>query len=186
MFLLKGWFWLTLLKVGALVFVGMMIAIQVPEIRYDLQPQKPVPVRKPEELTHERFPRATFVAVHGTPNFEKAFIYERYGLSYTYFNIEPYGLRLVVRTYEQVTDDWKQLDRFLGKLRPFEGQPFSYSIRHIYADRMEIEVPEDAFFLALDDVPELSGWQVGAAILATLIWLVMFYFFFLWGRRRRS
>ncbi len=182
--LLSKTFWLTILKVAALAFVALMIAAQVPEILYDLQPLEPVAVTGPEDLTRDRFGGNTFVAVQGTPNFDHAFVYERYGLRYTYFNLDPYGLRLVVRTYEQVSDDWKNLRRFVGRLRPFEGQPFSYSIRHIYKDRRGVDIPEDAFFLALDDVPGLSGWQVGASVFGAVLWIVMFYlfFFFPWAR----
>jgi hypothetical protein len=179
MFLFRKRFWLTVLKVLALAFVGWMITLQIPELQYDLGPETPVQITSPDQLTRERFPHATFVAIEGTPSFENAFIYRRYGLAYTYFNVEPYGLRLVARTYEDVTDEWTQLHRFVGKLRPFERQPFSYRIRDIYEDRHGVEVPQDAFFLALYDVPEVSGWQIGAVVFASVLWLVMLYLFFI-------
>ena len=183
MFLFKGKFWLTVLKVLFLAFVGAMLLVQIPELRYDLGDHVPVDVYTPEELTFERFPKATFVTVHGSPNFEKGFVYRRYGLNYTYFNIKPFGMRIVARTHDEVTDEWKRLDRFLGKLRPFNAQPFHYRIRDIYREKFRAEVPEDAFFLALDDVPRLSGWQIGAAGFSCVLWLVMFYFFFFFRRR---
>ncbi len=157
-----------------------MIGVQVPELIYDLGPKTPVTVSGSEELSHERFSRTTFVSIDGKPNFEQAFVYRRYGLAYTYFNIDPYGLRLVVRTYEKVSDDWKQLNRFLGKLRPFNHQPFYYKIRNIYDEKFEVEIPDDAFFMGLDDVPKLSGWQLGAVIFAGVLWVTMFYFFFIY------
>ncbi len=179
-----GRFWLTLLKVLALLFVGSMVIIQIPELSYDFGPQQPVEINGPEELTRSRFNKSTFASIEGTPNFDRAFIYKRYGLSYTYFTIEPYGINLVARTYEKVTDKWKDLTRFVGKLRPFNKQPFSYRIRQIYRDKFEEEVPEDAFFLALYDVPKVSGWQIGALIFASLLWGVMFYFFFFFKWKR--
>jgi hypothetical protein len=185
MFLLRKRFWLTVLKVFGLLFVGGMIWVQIPEILYDLGPKQPVNITDPDELSMERFGQAVFAAIHGKPDFENAFVYRRYGLGYTYFNVEPYGMRLVVRTYDKVTDEWKDLNRFLGKLRPFDGQPFSYRVRQIYDEKFQIEVPEKAFFLALDDVPRPSGWQLGAVVFAGVLWVAMFYLFFLYRRQGR-
>ncbi len=182
LFLLRARFWSGILKVLALLFVGSMILVQVPELLYDLGPKTPVSISGPDELSSSKFTRATFVSIKGTPDFEKAFVYKRYGLSYTYFNIKPYGMRIVVRTYLPVTDDWKKLNRFLGKLRPFKHQPFHYRIRDIYREKFDIPVEKNAFFLALDDVPHLSGWQAGAFIFATLLWIVIFYMFYFYKK----
>ncbi len=183
LFLLKKQFWLTLLKCSFLVFVGNMVLLQIPELSYDFGPKQPLEIAGLEELTSERLSKTTFVSIKGMPNFDKAFIYQRYGLNYTYFIIDPYGMRLVARTYEKVTDDWKNINSFLGKLRPFNKQPFSYRIRQIFKDRFQEEVPGNAFFLALYDVPEPNAWQIGAVIFSSLLWLILFYFFFI--RRRR-
>ena len=179
MFLLKKRFWLFVLKVLCLVFVAGMLAVQIPNLRYALGPKTPAPVETPEGLSRDRFGAAAFVSIQGRPDFDQAFVYKRYGLSYTYFTVQPYGLRLVVRTHETVTDDWRGINRFLGKLRRFERQPFSYRIRQIYHDRFGVDIPDDGFFLSLDEVPRLSGWQAGATIFALVLWLVLFYFFFL-------
>jgi hypothetical protein len=144
-----------------------------------------VKISRPEDLSIGRIGHATFVSIRGRPTFERAFVYRRYGLSYTYFNVEPYGMHLVVRTYDRVTDEWKDLNRFLGRLRPFKRQAFSYRIRQIYREKFQVEVPEDALFLALDDVPRLNGWQLGTAAFAGILWLVMFYLFFLFRRGGR-
>jgi hypothetical protein len=186
LFFLRKVFWLNSLKILALLFVGAMIRLQIPELRYDLQPAKPVFITAQEEMTQERFSDSTFVSISGTADFDRAFIYSRYGLSYTYFNVKPYGMRLVVRTYNPVTDEWKDLNRFLGKLRPFNDQPFSYRIRAIFQDKYQAEIPEDAFFLGLEDIPKVSGWQIGAVIFAGTLWLVMFYMFFLFGRTKKT
>jgi hypothetical protein len=182
MFLLNKRFWLTIVKVLGLLFVVAMVWWQIPELRYDLSPKQPVEIRTRGDMSPDQFSRTTFVLVHGRPDFARAFIYQRYGLSYTYFTIEPYGMHLVVRTYEKVTDEWRALNRFLGKLGPFDRQPFSYRVRDIYQERFQVDVPENAFFLALDDVPRLSGWQVGGVIFAGALGLAMFYLFFLFRR----
>ena len=51
-------------------------------------------------------------------------------------------------------------------------------------EKFQVPVGEDAFFLALDDVPRLSGWQVGALIFASLLWIVMFYMFYFYKWRK--
>jgi hypothetical protein len=185
-FFLRKKFWLFFLKCFLLLFVGSMILIQIPELRYDFGPKQPIEISGPEDLTPDSINRTTFASVAGTPNFDRAFIYQRYGLNYTYFIIEPYGISLVARTYEKVTDDWKNLNRFLGKIIPFNKQPFSYRIREIYWEKFQEEVPKEAFFLALYDAPKPSGWQIGALTFASLLWLVLFYVFFLYKRRRIS
>ena len=186
MFLLRARFWLTLLKIVPLVFVAWMVTLQIPELLYDLGPKSPQFVESLEELTRERFPRSTFVSIAGTPDFSTGFRYRRYGLTYTYFTAEPYGARLVVRTYDPVVDEkgkikesWLNISRFVGKLRPFERQPFSYRIREYFQTKRGIDIPPDAFFLALYDTPKLSGWQLGAVIFASLLWIGMFYAFFI-------
>jgi hypothetical protein len=170
--------WIFVLKCVGLLFVGSMIVIQIPELRYDLGDIRPIEISNPDELQKVRFGRATFVSVRGKANFEKAFVYQRYGLNYTYFIIEPYGLYLVSRTYEKVTDEWENLNRFLGKLRPFDDQPFSYRIREIFYDQYGDSIPQGAYFLGLDDIPKPSGWQIGAISFASVLWGVMFYLFF--------
>jgi hypothetical protein len=178
LFFLRGRFWLFVLKIFGLALVSGMILVQIPEMRYGLSSKVPVEVTAPHDLSFEKFPKATFVSIKGKADFEKAFVYKRYGLSYTYFNLEPYGMRLVVRTHLTVDEAWRDLDRFLGKLRPFRYQPFHYRIRDIYRELFDTPVPSNAFFLALDDVPRVNGWQVGAVIFASVLWIAMFYMFF--------
>jgi hypothetical protein len=170
-----------ILRIAALLFVGGMIYVQIPELTYDFGAKVPKVISDPAELIADNFPKTTFISLKGRPDFDKAFVYKRYGLSYTYFNIKPYGMQLVVRTYEEVTDEWENINMFLGKLRPFNRQPFHYKIKDIYQEKFNTEVPENAFFLALDDVPKISGWQVGAIIFASLLWIVMFYMFYLYN-----
>jgi hypothetical protein len=175
-------FWILLLKVLALGFVGAMILVQIPELGYDFSPREPVPIEGPEDLAGESFKGSTFVSLAGTPNFEKAFIYQRYGLSYTYFNVDPYGVRMVVRTYDEVDEEWRRMSRLLGRLKPFESQPFSYAIRDIYAERFQVEIGEGTFFLSLDDVPKPNSWQIGAISFASVLWFAMIYMFFFFKR----
>ena len=185
--LLRASFWLTVLKVFALLFVAAMIAVQIPELTYDLQGGDPVVVTSLEELRSQDIRGAVFASLEGTPSFDNAFVYQRYGLSYTYFTVEPYGLRLVARTYERVDQSWNGMNRFVGKLRPFDDQPFSYRIEEILFEEFGKEVPSDAYFLGLYDVPKLSAWQIVAIVIAGLMFAAMVYlFFFFFPRRRKS
>ncbi|MEW6428491.1 MAG: hypothetical protein AB1568_10695 [Thermodesulfobacteriota bacterium] len=165
-------------KIAVLSLVAHMAALQIPELAYDLSDRTPTEIASPEDLAGIIPGRPVFVAVHGRADFGDAFSYQRYGLTFTYFTLKPYGRRIVVRTHDRVTDEWTMLDRFLGKLRPFAAQPFSYRIEEIFRDRHGVRIPADAYFLALDDVPELSGWQVGAILFSTLLWGVLCYLFF--------
>ncbi|MDW7710164.1 MAG: hypothetical protein SCH98_06785 [Deferrisomatales bacterium] len=184
MFLFRARFWLFLGKVFLLAFVAQLALLQVPEILYDLRPREPVAVSGPDDLDPERLRGTIFASVQGSPDFGQAFVYRRYGLSSTYFQLEGYGPRLVIRTHEPVTEEWEQVGRFLGKLQPFERQPFSSKIREIYRERMGVEIPPGAFWLALDDVPRPSGWQFGGVAFSAVLWVLLFYLFFL--RRRRA
>ncbi len=172
---------LTFLKIGVMLLVVFMAWMQVPELFYDFGSRTPVEINDPALLAPSFVNGTVFASVRGTPDFTNAFVYRRYGLDLHYFTVEPYGMKLVVRTYDEITEEWKQLNRFLGRLRPFDQQPFSRYISAIYLDRFGVSVPPDAYFLALDDVPKPSGWQIGGLVLASVIWLVLLWFFFLRG-----
>jgi hypothetical protein len=165
-------------KLAVLCLVATMAVLQLPELRYDLSEQTPVAVLSPQDLTRNQFTQPTFVAVHGRAHFGIAFTYRRYGLTFTYFTLKPYGLDIVVRTHDRVTDEWTRLDRFLGKLRPFAEQPFSYRIEEIFQEQGGVAIPAGAYFLALDDVPAISGWQIGAFFFSVLLWCALFFLFF--------
>jgi hypothetical protein len=171
------------LKLAVLFLVAVMAFIQVPELRYDLGGTTPVVIASPDELDDRQFRQPDFVSVVGRADFSQAFTYQRYGLTFTYFTLKPYGMKIVVRTHERVTDEWPLLDRFLGKLRPFGEQPFSYRIEEIFREKNQAEIPPDAYFLALDDVPAVSGWQLGALIFSALLWAVLLYLFFFYRGR---
>ena len=172
------------LKVAALLFVGAMVYVLLPELFYDLGPKQPLSISSPDDLKSKRPRGTTFVSLAGTPDFTKAFVYPRYGLRPTYFMLTPYDTLVVVRTYEEVNDDWKNINRFIGKLRPFDKQPFHYKIRDIYKEKFDLNVPENSYFLAMDDVPRIQGWNIAALVFACVLWLAMFFFFFIYRRRR--
>jgi hypothetical protein len=180
MFLFRKRFWLTVAKVAALAFVAMLVVTQLPELSYDLGSTTPVEIRGPDDLTAHRFTGPTFVSVHGSVDFEKAVVLPTHGLTSTYFLLEPYGNRLVVRTFEPVGSEeaWRKINRFLGRLKPLEDMPFDRTVRHGFRETVGVEIPDGAFFLAKDDVPRLSGWQVGATAFAVTLWAVLFYVFF--------
>lgn len=184
-FFLRKRFWITALKVLFLAFIASMFLVQIGELRYDLGGKTPVAIDGVEQLKAQGGKGAVFASVRGRANFQRAFVYQRYGLSYTYFLLEPYHLGLVVRTYEKVGPEWEDLARFVGKLRPFDDQPFSYAIEKIYREQFGETVPPGAFFLGLYDVPKLSGWQVGAMAFAVVLWGVLFWLFFFFHPRHR-
>jgi hypothetical protein len=161
------------------VVVTAMILFQIPELRYDLSSGEPVSVSSPNDLSPQRFPQSTFAAVQGTPNLDRAATLAMHGVPFTYFLLEDYGPKLVVRTSEQIDEDWTQIDRHLGRLRPYERMPFSRSIRAGFRRNFDVGIPADAMFLGRDDVPRLSGWSVGAVIFAGVLWCVLTYFFFI-------
>jgi len=179
---------LFVVKMFVMIIVTVMATVLIPEFLYDLGPKTPVDVATPQDLSPERFATSTFATVHGKGDFDKAFVHAKYGVPYTYFLLEGYGPALVVRTAEEVTDDWEMLDRHVGRLRTYRRMPFSRTVRAVFKDRFKADIPANALFLARDDVPRLSGWQVAAAIFASVLWLVLTYLFFIHGfvRRRRT
>lgn len=179
MFFAKKRFWVLFFKVAALVYFALTGLAQIPELRYDLSGNEPVEIVSPHDLAPGRFTRSTFVAVRGTPDFQRALVYHTHGLAHTFFLVEGYDNRLVVRTYDEVTEEWKDLDRLVGRLRPVEEQPFAHRMAEAYHEQFDIVIPPDAYALALYDVPKLSGWQVGALCFSALVWATLFWLFFL-------
>jgi hypothetical protein len=170
---------LLVLKLVALAFVTMMVRLQIPELRYDFGVAEPVEISSPNDLSMARFRRPTFAAVEGKPDLAKAAVYASHGVPFTYFLLEGYGARLVVRTPEQVDPEWANVHAHLGRLRPYHRMPFSRSVRAGFQQLFEVSIPDDAFFLARDDTPRASGWTVGAVVFAGTLWCTLVYFFFI-------
>ncbi len=173
---------LIFLKVFLMLVVTAMFRFQIPELRYDFGPKEPVQITSPNDLSVDQFAQATFASVHGTPDLSKAATFAMHGVRYTYFLLEGYGPKLIVRTAEQVDEQWSQIQVHMGRLRPYRRMPFSRSVRAGFRKHFDLGIPEDAMFLARDDVPRLSGWSIGAVIFASVLWLILAYFFFLHGR----
>ncbi len=183
-FLRKRYLWIPA-KLLAMAFPTLLLVVQIPEMQYDLSGGgRPVEIATPEQLAGGRSSRATFAAVSGKIDFDKKLSHTTYGLAFTYFTLEGYGESIIVRTYNKVDDNWSGRDRFEGKLRPYNDMPFSRTVRAMFRERCGLAIPPGAFFLAHEDVPDLSGWNVGAVIFSTVLWATMFYFFFL--RRRKG
>ncbi len=186
MLLLRRGFWLTILKLAALAFIGAMGLVLIPELRYDLGPKTPIVIPSLEQLEKLGQAGPTFVAVEGRGDFEKAIIHKTYGVAFAYFLVKPYGRRLVVRTHERIEEeDWKRLDRFVGKLKTFRQMPFRRTIRAGFRDEFDVEIPSGAFFLARDDAPHVSGWQIFALIFVAVLWSVLFYIFLVFPLRKK-
>ena len=50
-------------------------------------------------------------------------------------------------------------------------------------DKFQIDVPDEAFFTALDDVPGISGRRIGATVFSGLMFLFIFPVTFIYPRR---
>ncbi len=172
-------FFLTLLKLFLLLVVTAMIKFQIPELRYDLGTKEPNRVESVEDLSSERFNRSTFASIRGKIDFTKAATFAMHGVRYTYFLLDKYGAKLVVRTSEEVSEEWEEIDFHVGRLRPYRRMPFSRSVRAGFRKHFDIGIPEDAFFLARDDTPHPSGWTITAVVFAGILWCVLAYFFFI-------
>ena len=174
-------FFLTILKVFMLLIVTAMILFQIPELQYDFGTNKPVSIKSVDELSIERFRGPTFASVQGKADFTKAASFSKYGVQYTYFLLNEYGNKLVVRTHEAASQEWERIEFHLGRLRPYDQMPFSRSVRAGFRNLFDIGIAEDAFFLARDDVPKLSGWSIGAVSFVSVLWCLLAYFFFVHG-----
>ena len=173
---------LTCVKLFLLLVVTAMVKFQIPELRYDFGTKKPMSIESLEELSGARRPRSLFASVRGKADFTKAATFSKYGVRYTYFLLTEYGDKLVVRTLEEVSEDWADIDFHVGRLRPFDRMPFSRSVRAGFRQHHDVSIPEDAFFLARDDTPRPNGWSIGAVIFASVLWCVLVYFFFIHSR----
>jgi hypothetical protein len=177
-----GRIFLIILKVFLLIIVIMMIRFQIPELRYDFGTKEPIHIESVDELSFERFSRSTFAKIQGKANFTKAATFAKHGVRYTYFLLDEYGPKLVVRTPETVSEEWGDIDFHIGRLRPYHHMPFSRSVRSGFRKLFDVGIPEDAYFLARDDVPRFSGWSVAAVCFAGILFCVLTYFFFIHGR----
>jgi hypothetical protein len=177
-----GRIFLTVVKIFLLLVVTAMIKFQIPELQYDFGKKEPVNIQSTDELSSELFGRSTFVSVRGKADFTKAASFSKHGVRFTYFLLEEYGNKLVVRTHEEVNEEWKKIDFHIGRLRPYHRMPFSRSVRAGFRKLFDVGIPEDAFFLARDDVPHPNGWSIGAVSFAGVLWCILFYFFFVHRR----
>ena len=176
-----GRVFLTFIKIFLMLVVTMMIRFQMPELRYDLGSKTPIQITSPNGLSVERFPQSTFASVQGTIDLTRAATFAMHGVRFTYFLLEGYGPMLVVRTPEDIDEDWRQITTHLGRLKPYRRMPFSRSVRAGFRANFDVGIPEDALFLGRDDVPRFTGWSVGAMVFASVLWCVLGYFFFLHG-----
>lgn len=178
---------LLILKIFVLLVVTMMIRLQMPELRYDFGAREPLRIESAQDLPGDLPRSGVFVSVRGTADFSNAATYASHGVPYTYFLLEEYGPRLVVRSPELVDETWKDINAHIGRLRPYHGMPFSRSVRSGFQSLFGVTIADNAFSLARDDVPQPNGWSIGALVFASILWGVLAYFFFvrpLTGRRK--
>lgn len=159
-----------------------MIKFQIPELRYDFGSKEPIQISSVSELSIEHLPRSTFASIRGKADLTRAATFAKHGVRYTYFLLDEYGAKLVVRTAEDVNVEWEEIDFHIGRLRPYRRMPFSRSVRAGFRKLFDVGIPEDAFFLARDDAPRPSGWTIAAVTFAGILWCVLAYFFFIHRR----
>lgn len=181
------------LKLVALAFPVLLFYTQIPELRYDHGPKTPVEIRGVDDLKPLAGKHSTFVAVHGKGDFDKAIIYKTHGQAYLYFLVKSYGETLVIRSYEKPTeeneDQWKRIDRWVGRLQPMRKMAFKGTVLGHFQREHGADVTLDGFFLARDDVPKVSGWQIGAISYSILLFLALLFFLFIrprWKARKAS
>lgn len=87
--------------------------------------------------------------------------------------------------YGPVNDDWKKLNRFIGKLKPYGKMPFSDSVARAFKEQYDIDIKTNAFILLYDDVPEPDGWQIGALVFSSVMFAVLVFVFFFFPKIRR-
>lgn len=187
-FLVSAKLWLNAIKAFLIAFVLVLIAMQIPELMYDALWNEPVVIDSPEDLDPQLLEGSSYARIEGSPTFEYAFIYERYGLRYIYFTLEGYDRQVLARAYGQDVnlEEWRQKTSVSGKLRPFEGQPFSYNIEEIFEDENGVAVPEEAYYLGVGDIPAINAWQVGSITFALILLGAMVYFFYFFKRDKQQ
>lgn len=172
---------LLVLKLFLLLVATMMIRFQLPELRYDFGTRQPVEIRSAAELTAERFPQATFACVRGRPDLTRAATYATHGVPFSYFLLDGYETKIVVRSAEPIDETWADIGAHVGRLRPLRRMPFSRTVRAGFRQLFGADLPDEAFFLARDDVPDPNGWSIGAMVFAATLWCTLAYFFFIHG-----
>lgn len=167
------------IKLFLIIVVTAYFKFLIPELRYDFGPKEPTTIKSPEQLEAACSSRDVFASIRGKPDLGKAATFTKHGVRYTYFLLEQYGQKLVVRTAEEVSEEWTDIEFHIGRLRPFKRMPFDRSVRAGFRTHYDIGIPEDAFFLGRDDVPRPNGWSIGALVFSIVLWCVLFYFFFI-------
>ena len=182
-------FLITVAKLLGLAFPVVLGAVQIPELAYDLGPKSPAKITNVADLRTHADARSTFAEVTGHGDFDKAFIYKTHGQSYAYFPVKTYDGMLIVRSYEKPGKDddaaWKRIDHWVGRLQPIKRMAFRRTISAVFRERFKVDIPADAFYLARDDTPALSGWQIAALIYAVLLFAALLYFFFIRPARKK-
>lgn len=173
---------LTCIKIFPMIVVTSMILFQIPNLLYDFGPKEPVGIESAGDLSALGETDSVFASVRGKADLGRAATFSMHGVRYTYFLLKEYGPRLVVRTAETVDEKWSEIELHIGRLRPYGRMPFSRSVRAGFRTNFDVEIPDDAFFLARDYAPRIRGWTIGAVTFAGVLWCALFYFFFIHGR----
>jgi hypothetical protein len=142
----------------------------------------------PDALTPRRHREITYAVVPGP--FDEAWTVRHNAMGLTYRYVMPRRfdgkLVIVIPPQVEIETDPNALGRAEGKLWALDRTGFERTIRERFSEEHGIELAEPAFALMQGGIPRVSGWNVASVALATMLWLVLFYLFFIRrpGRRR--
>lgn len=165
---------LNMLKFVALLAVVAAILYQLPELRYDLASRQPVRVSTPADLKSQRFGNSTYVTIHGRADLGKLVTLPS-ARATVFFPLQEYGGAVLVRTDEKADEDWKQYDRWPGRLQPLLEAGEHERVRELLRQQHGLAVPDDAYVLVWGDHPATQGGQLASMALSVVALALVLY-----------
>ena len=128
-----------LVALSVIVVSGILLAHQLPDLRYALGPATPVELGDARKLDDQRLADNTFVACSGLPDYRNALLFEPKGDNYrrAFYRLLGPGSRFWVRA-EQTSTRGDLSDRVVGRLRRFAALPYAAQVREYYATRVKM------------------------------------------------
>lgn len=111
-----------------------------------------------------------FVQVTGTPEYDLAVGYRRYGVPSYWYPLAEYGHRVIVKA-DQPLPRRAGPQPFQGRLRPVEGTAFSGRVLDRFRLEKGLRIPAGGYVIAADEPPQLFQPMLFLAAPATLVWL---------------
>ncbi|MHB0870074.1 MAG: hypothetical protein ACYC66_12610 [Chloroflexota bacterium] len=111
-----------------------------------------------------------FVQLTGTPEYDLAVGYRRYGVPSYWYPLAEYGHRVIVKT-DQPLPRRAGPQPFQGRLRSVEGTAFSGHVLDRFLQEKGLRVPAGGHVIAADEPPQLFLPMLFLAAPVTLVWL---------------